>query len=242
MSPRHRAVAYLSLDLLPQNTRMTAKLKIRRLAGLAGLFGALLFFCGDMLFYGHFGAGAGFHEGMQRVVREASLARLFTGGLLGPPAACLCIIGFWHVGQNIVPRSPLLGRVVFYTLAAMMVVGSAVHALWVPRGLAFRYEGAIGVPAELLASLRRYWEIAYYVAAVPAYIGAALLLFVVIFRKSIYPRWTVLANFGLLSLLEPLGSQVPAPLGAILVGGFTNLSIAVFFLVSVLSTWNVTEV
>jgi len=51
----------------------------------------------------------------------------------------------------------------------------------------------------------------------------------------------VLANFGLLSLLEPLGSQVPAPLGAILVGGFTNLSIAVFFLVSVLSTWNPTE-
>jgi hypothetical protein len=27
-----------------------------------------------------------------------------------------------------------------------------------------------------------------------------------------------------------------------LVGGFTNLSIAVFFLVSVLSTWNTTEV
>jgi hypothetical protein len=72
----------------------------QRLAGLAGLAGALLFFCGDMLFYGHFGAGVTFHQGMERVVREASLARLFTGGLLGPPAACLCIIGFWHVGQK----------------------------------------------------------------------------------------------------------------------------------------------
>ena len=67
-----------------------------RLAGLAGLVGALLFFAGDMLFYGHFGAGASFHDGMQRVVRDASMARLFTGGLLGPVAACLCIIGFWH--------------------------------------------------------------------------------------------------------------------------------------------------
>ena len=47
-----------------------------RLAGLAGLTGALLFFCGDMLFYGHFGAGATFHQGVERVVREASLARL----------------------------------------------------------------------------------------------------------------------------------------------------------------------
>ena len=111
---------------------MTHNRATHRLAGLAGFAGALLFFCGDMLFYGHFGAGSTFHEGMQHVVREASPGRLFTGGLIGPPAACLCIIGFWHVGQNITPRSPTLGRVIFYTLAAMMVAGSAVHALWVP--------------------------------------------------------------------------------------------------------------
>jgi len=214
-----------------------------RLAGLAGLAGALLFFSGDMLFYGHFGAGATFHEGMQRVIRDASVARLFIGGLIGPPAACLCIIGFWHVGQNITPRSPLVGRIVFYTLAAMMVVGSAVHALWVPRGLAIRYQLPLTAHApDLFAALRRYWELAYDLAAVPAYIGTTLLLLVVLLGKSIYPRWTALANFGLLSLLAPLASAVPPPLGAILVGGFTNLSIAVFFLVSVLSTWCATEV
>ena len=213
-----------------------------RLAGLAGLAGALLFFWGDMLFYGHFGAGATFHQGMQRVVREAPLARLFAGGLLGPVAACLCIVGFWHVGQNITPRSPLLGKLVFYILAAMMVVGSAVHALWVPRGLATKYEERLrAYLPDLLTALRRYWEVAYDLAAVPAYIGAVLLLFAVLFKRSVYPRWTAVANFGLLSLLEPLASQVPAPLGAILVGGFTNLSIAIFFLVSVLSTWNATE-
>jgi hypothetical protein len=195
-----------------------------------------------MLFYGHFGAGATFHQGMERVVREAPLARLFIGGLLGPPAACLCIIGFWHVGQNITARSPLLGRIVFYTLAAMMVVGSAVHVLWVPRGLASRYELQLTAYApDLFGALRRYWELAYDLAVVPAYVGAILLLVVVLLRRSVYPRWTVLANFGLLTLLEPLASQLPAPLGAIRVGGFTNLSIAVFFLVSVLSTWNARE-
>src|SRR5206468_8654859 len=130
----------------------------RRLAGLAGLLGALLFFCGDMLFSGHLGAGATFHEGMQRVVRGASLTRMFTGGLLGPPAACLCIIGFWHVGQNITPRSPLLGRLVFYTLASMMVARSAVHALFVPRGLSSRYEWPLTAYATaLVAALRRLW-------------------------------------------------------------------------------------
>jgi hypothetical protein len=222
---------------------MNSDLKARRFSGVAGLVGALLFFAGDMLFYGHFGAGASFHDSMQRVVRDASMTRLFLGGLLGPVAACLCIIGFWHVGQNITPRSPLLGKIIFYILAAMMVVGSAVHALWVPRGLASKYEVTLkaSVP-ELFEALRHYWELAYDLAAVPAYAGAILLLFAVLFRKSIYPRWTVVANFGLLSLLAPLATQTPAPFGAILVGGFTNLSIAAFFLVSVLSTWNATEI
>ena len=168
---------------------------------------------------------------------------MFIGGLLGPVAACLCIVGFWHVGQNITPRSPLLGKLVFYILAAMMVVGSAVHALWVPRGLATKYAAPLSAYLpDLFAALRRYWEVAYDLAAVPAYTGAVLLLFAVLFGRSIYPRWTALANFGLLSLLEPLATQAPAPLGAVLVGGYTNLSIAVFFLVSVASTWNMTEI
>jgi len=214
-------------------------LRNRRLAGIPGFSGALLFFCGDMLFYGHWGAGAGFKEGMHTVLRQASLTRLFIGGLVGPVAACLCIIGFWHVRQNIVPLSPLLGRVVFYALVAMMVAGGAVHALWVPRGLAIKYADTVGGYApELIAALRRYWEIAYDLAAVPAYFGAILLAILVVLGKSRYPRWTVLANFGLLSLLAPLAERTSAPLGAILVGGFTDLSIATFFLVSVVSTWN----
>ena len=218
---------------------MQETLRTRRFTGATGLAGALLFFCGDMLFYGHWGAGDTFKEGMLTVLRQGSLARLFTGGLLGPVAACLCIIGFWHVRQNIVPRSPLLGRVVFYALAAMMVAGSALHALWVPRGLAIKYSDTVGPYApELIAALRRYWEIAYDLTAVPAYLGAIVLAILVVLGKSLYPRWTVLANFGLLSLLAPLAGRIPAPLGAILAGGFTNLSIATFFLVSLVSTWN----
>jgi len=218
---------------------MQDTLRNRRFAGAAGLAGALLFFCGDMLFYGHWGAGATFKEGMLTVLRQGSLTRLFTGGLVGPVAACLCIIGFWHVRQNIVPCSPLLGRVVFYALVGMMVAGSALHALWVPRGLAIKYSDTVGPYApELIGALRRYWEIAYDLTAVPAYFGAIVLAILVALGKSLYPRWTVLGNFGLLSLFEPLAARAPAPLGAILVGGFTNLSIATFFLVSLVSTWN----
>lgn len=207
-----------------------------RWASLAGSAGAFLFFCGDMLYYGHWGSGADFHNNMLLVVRSASLTRLFVGGLIGPVAACLCLIGFWQVRERITPRSPVLGWLTFLSGGAMMLAGSALHALWMPRGLAYRYAEQAS-PVELVAALRDYWQAAYYVAAVPAYICSLLLLVAVLLGRSLYPRWTVLANFGLLSLLSPLAQRVPAPLGGILVGGFTNLCIATFFLVSALSTW-----
>jgi uncharacterized protein DUF6796 len=211
---------------------------VNRLTGLTGVAGALLFFAGDMLFYGHWGAGAKFHEGMLQVLREGSWQRLFVAGLVGPIAACLCLVGCWHVRRNVISRSPLLGRVAFLALAATMVIGSAVHALWVPRGLAIKYSDAVeGITPELIAALKDYWYFAYQMAEVPAYVAAILLFILVLWGKTRYPRWTVLANFGFLSLLAPFAEWVPAPFGAVLVGGFTNLSIALFFFVSVVSTW-----
>jgi hypothetical protein len=213
-----------------------SSLTVRRLNGVAGVAGALLFFTGDMLFYGRPGPGGTFHDLMLQVVRSASVTRIFVGGLIGPPAACLCIIGFAHVRDNVAPKSSFFARGIFLSGAAMMVAGSALHALWVPRGLSFRYT-APPADSELLSALRDYWQAAYYVAAVPAYVCSALLLVAVLSGKSLYPRWTAATNFGVLSLLAPIAGIVPAPLGSILVGGFTNLSIATFFFVSLLSTW-----
>src|SRR5262245_30583011 len=111
----------------------------RRWAGVAGLAGALLFFTGDMLFYGHWGSGAAFHEGMVQTVRLASLPRLYVGGLIGPFAACLCILGFWHVYRNVQPSRALFARVMLVMFVALMIFGSSVHTLWTAKGLALKF-------------------------------------------------------------------------------------------------------
>ena len=210
----------------------------RRLAGLSGLTGALLFFTGDMLFYGYFGAGGGFPMGMLATVKHDSLARLFAGGLIGPVAACLCIVGFWHVYLNVRPSGVVMARLLFALFFALMVAGSAVHTLWTARGLAMKFCSAQGAPcSDLLAAVKSYWSLAYNLGSIPGYIGAALLAGVVLLGRTRYPRWTVVANPAVIFLISPLADRVPAPLGAILVGGSANLSIAVFFLVSVLTTW-----
>ncbi len=211
----------------------------RRLAGAAGILGALLFFAGDMLFYGHLGPGAGFHEGMLSTVRNASVARLFAGGLVGPVAACLCIVGFWHVYLNVRPSAARIGQAMLAAFFVLMVFGSAIHTLWTAKGLALKYcygEDDVGCRA-LLQATDSYWNLAYNIGAAPGYLGALLLIALVLFGKTWYPKWTVLANPAALMLLSPLAGRAPAPFGAILAGGFTNLTIAIFFMVSLWTTW-----
>jgi Family of unknown function (DUF6796) len=212
--------------------------RIRWLAGLSGLAGAMLFFVGDMLFYGYFGPGARFGDGMLTTLVRMSPARLFAGGLVGPPAACLCLIGFWHVYLNVRPSGVVVGRVMLVAFSILMVAGSAVHVLWTAKGLALKYcYGVEGPCSELLATTKSYWALAYNLGSIPGYIGAVLLVALIVLGRTWYPRWTVITNPAVLLAFSPLAEKMPSPLGAILVGGFTNLSIAVFFLVSVLTTW-----
>ena len=212
--------------------------RIHRLTGVAGLVGALLFFAGNMLFCGYFGSGSSFAAGMLLTVRHASVERLFVGGLLGPAAACLCLVGFWHVYRNVRPQAVVAGRIMLVAFFTLMVAGSAVHTLWTAKGLALKYcSGPDLACSALAATIKSYWALAYNLDAIPGYIGALLLAGLVLLGKTYYPRWTVLANPAALFLVSPLASSVPSPIGAILVGGSVNLSIAVFFLVSVLTTW-----
>ena len=113
--------------------------RMRLFAGLVGLTGALLFFAGDMCFYGYFGSGDGFAAGALKTVQQDSEQRLFVGGLIGPLAACMCMIGFWHVYLNVQPHSRVLGRLMLAAFFLLMVGGSAVHTLWAAKGIAIKY-------------------------------------------------------------------------------------------------------
>jgi hypothetical protein len=211
---------------------------IVRFAGICGVLGALLFFAGDMLFYGFFGSAAEFAANASRVTMHRSTRCLMVGGLVGPPAAALCIIGFWHVFRHVSSVWVTVGKLMLAAFFFLMVTGSAVHTLWAAKGLAVKYCAEQAGPCgELLSTIRQYWTVAYDMSAVAGYFGAGILFFMIVFGVTSYPRWMVLTNPGVLALCYPTVLLIPSPLGAIVAGGFTNLTIAVFFLASTLVTW-----
>lgn len=210
--------------------------KICRMAGLCGVAGGLVFFIGDMLMYGHFGAGTEFVAGMRTTVQQAPLWRLTLGGLVGPLAACLCIMGFYHVYLSM--KVGIMRAIVLVLGAVSMMVFGAIHILWVAGGLVTRHCGELAVSCSALkADVSGYWNTAYYLGAVPGYLASVILLVMILMRRTDYPRWAVLLNPAVTFLITPLFAYVPAPLGAPLVGGDANLMLALFFFVCVAVTW-----
>jgi hypothetical protein len=209
----------------------------QRAAGLCGLAGGCIFFAGDMLMYGHFGAASDLPSIILKTVREVALKQLFFGGLVGPVAACLCTLGFWHVYRNLTPG--LIRLAILVLSATSMSMLGAVHVLWVAKGLLKRecLEASI-VCSRVASQVNDYWNTAYYLGVIPAYIACALLALMIIAKRSIYPRWTLIFNPALSIFVAPALIYVPGPLGAPLAGGDSNLFIVFFFIVSVLTTWS----
>lgn len=204
-------------------------------AGGIGLCGALLMFAGDMLLYGHFGSGSAFIEKYRDVIASASPARLYIAGLIGPVAASLYLIGVYHLYLQLRPAPKFIRALTAGSFAVMFVVAGAFHATW--GAYAFVIQAAASTSTlsqELTNNIVSYMNKLYFLAEVPGYVGAILLFFLIALNKTCYPRWSILINPGLLMLLSPLASSIPAPLGAVIVGGFFNLTFAIFFTQSLL--------
>ncbi len=215
----------------------------RRIAGLAGIVGALMFFVGDMIFYGEWGSGAGFAARLPDLIKARSADQIAFGGLLGPLAGWLCCIGFWHVRQNLRRPHGAIGALVFAVATLSMISLGAVHLLWAVKGFAIQACTAGEADcARLSLLLKSYWNTAWAIAAAPGYLLALLLAALVIGGRTNYPRWTTLANPAVLAGALLVLPPAPAPFGAALAGGDANLALALFFIVSVVSTWHVARV
>ena len=210
----------------------------RRVSGIVGILAAVVLFTGDMLLYGHWGGAAAIREGIGAVAPDASAARLFAGGILGPIGALLYIIGFFHVYQNTRQVWETAAKVVFGGCVAVMVIGGAYHALWTVRMLLYKY--AVPDIPELrpfTEAIDAYANATYTISSIPGYLAFPILFLLVLSGGTRYPRWTAAVNPGLLILLGSLFSRFPAPLGAVIVGGYINLVYILFFTISVLTTW-----
>ncbi len=198
---------------------------------IVGLLGAALMFCGDMTLYydrNDFEQN-GSLDPIIDIMKKLPRKRVMLGGWIGPVAAFLYCIGFYHIVLITEEGCRTLAFSAFLLSCLGIIAGGAYHSHCA-------YLGLLGGDEQ-----RKDLEIALaYFQKLPLILyggegpGLLILAFLLVTGKTAFPAWMAVLSPGVLYLLRPLTRKLPKGLHMILSGGFTNIIFIVYYLAAIL--------
>ncbi len=197
-----------------------------------GLAGALLMFAGDMLLYytpKDFGYGpkSPAKERINAVIdvmKGLPAGRVMAGGMLGPVAAFLYCVGFYHIVLMTGEQARALAVTAFLLSCLGIIAGGAYHSHCAYLGLL-----GDGENRQALDTVMRYFQKLPLILYAGEGIGFLLLAFLIVTGKTVLPRWMLLLSPGILFLLRPVVGRLPKGVRIIISGGWTNLISVIYY-------------
>ena len=197
-----------------------------------GLAGALLMFAGDMLLYytpEDFACGpkSSAEERINAIIdvmKELPAGRVMAGGMIGPIAAFLYCIGFYHIVLMTNEQTYTLAMAAFLLSCFGIIIGGAYHSHCAYLGLL----GDNGGRNALNAAMKYFQNMPLILYAGEG-IGFLLLIFLIVTGKTVLPRWIFLLSPGMLFLLKPAVSRLPKGARVIISGGWMNLISVIYY-------------
>jgi len=207
-----------------------------RILGIAGVLGGLILFLGDMLFYYH-STVTDFKMNMA----QASDLRIKLSGITALLATWLYLLGLIPVYYAFKTSTVKARNVMIISFAAIVTAYGIIHGAYI----------AIATTAKLSAqyNLNLYDATALASDAnqllrVFVYPFFAVLSFVFIKevwkKRTLYPRW-ILFFFPLFLFLikDLIGMALSENIWTIVMGGYLNLILVVFFTASTIALWKI---
>ncbi len=195
-----------------------------------GLFGAVLLFCGDMLLY--YSKDDYKSDGTLKpiidIMKKASRARLYSGGIIGPVAAFLYCIGFYHLVLLVDQRHLLFGWICFFINCLAIILGGSYHNYFANLGLIGRHDDELAL-TETLKFLEFQKKLAFGLQA----IGFFAMALLIAFGWTTLPRWMVMFTPLTLVLLTPIVEKLPKRFHMIICGGWTNLISVIYYVLTI---------
>jgi hypothetical protein len=232
-----------------------SRIALVRLAGLAGMFGAICWAIGDILLVGGRATVADFplllHDYADRIPFKALPLmlglpenRLAIGALIADVSIPLYLAGSWHLAQGARPAGPLA----MFAVLALFVCGNA----WSPLGhAAFYYPGVtygaildapLSAHTSLLAlgaQFDRMLIIAWLLPVLTLAVAMTLLGLLTALGRTAYPCWAAFLFNPVVPLLVPIAASVlPDPLGSWFYAAVLNVGFLLVYALSTLLLWN----
>jgi len=195
---------------------------------LSGIVGSLLMFLGDMLLYYEPVSGLDYNS----VARMGTMPieRLIAGGLIGPFASIFSIIGAYLFYMIFKSANKILAKFLFISFAIMFVFAGTYHAMFPNYGFIGRLPESS--QSQQLIFISTYLNQINTLIYICGTFWTLILFYLVILKKSLYPKWMLLFTPTLLILLASfVKDYIPYPFGAIVYGGWMNLCFMLFFIV-----------
>lgn len=207
---------------------------------VVGFIGAFLMFCGDMLLYYdphdfNYEPGDSFEVKMKAILEimvRVSPKRLMAGGLLGPIAAFLYCIGFYHIVVISNENVKIVAMIAFLLLCLGIIAGGAYHSHCAYLGLLPRFltEDKIN---ELKSVFMDYFKKMLFVLYFGEGIGYILLIILIITKNTLLPRWAFVCSPLCLMALKPIIGRLPKGIRIIISGGWSNLISVIYYGVAI---------
>ena len=184
-----------------------------------GLIGAILMYTGDMVLY--FSRNTDVSPGTVKdiidIMKKESRKRLYTGGIIGPVAAFLYCVGYYHLVLIMNEPYQAWGWICFFVNCLGIICGGAYHSHCAYFGLIGRH-----AHEESMNEIVKYLGVQKYFVFGLQGIGFLALAVFIVLGWTIMPRWMFCLSPGILFFLAPLTRKLPKGLNIAIGGGWTN--------------------
>ncbi len=206
-----------------------------RASGIAGIIGGLILFAGDMLFYYKSGS-----TDLLKHMSGASDLRITLSGLSALFATWFYLFGLVQVKVAFSTASIIARNTVLICFSGILIAYGIVHAEYVAIAITAKLAIQNQLDLELFTSLASSVNDLLRLFVYPLFaILSAVFIYQVWKRKTLYPRWILFFYPLLPFLLQGLIAKViSGDAWTIIIGGFLNLILVVFFVASTISLWN----
>lgn len=220
-----------------QHAMQYTEIKRLRLFGLVGVVAAGMMFASDCIMLDSSSSGAEFGRIALSRLTDSPNWRLTLGGVGGPIAACIFVVGIAHIFIALRPGGPRLAGLCAVGLATGYVILGAWHAALPMFAFVNRLQPGAENPMD--HESWNYLVTLGFVGFVPAAFSLILFPFLIMIRKTLYPKWFAVLTPGILYACALFSfAPFPAPIGGFLVMGSGSLSFLFYFVFSTAILWN----
>ncbi len=207
-----------------------------RTFGFFGILGGLTLFAGDMLFYYNSES-----INIANNMSKASDFRIIASAIAALFATWFYLLGMGQVYLAFKPAPTRIRNIVIISFAALLTLYGIVHSAYVGIATTAKIAAQNDLDIEQSIALAKEANIILRYFGYPIFLILSIAFLSQVWkRKTLYPRW-IIFFFPLLPFLLQYGFAkiLTGTAYLVIMGGYLNLILVLFFLASTISLWKV---